>query len=93
MLEGSFKDVHEHGENGTSSARKSSGSTWIPHGYFRKINEFGEIEFFGCFINGKLRGKCWKGVIGGIPLFEIIIYYIDSFFIQIIVIKIVSPSS
>ena len=65
VLEGSFKDLQEPRENGRNDKRNSSGTTWIPHGFFRKINEFGEIEFFGCFIDGELKGKCWKSVIGG----------------------------
>ena len=65
VLEGSFKDLQEARENGRNNERNSSGTTWIPHGFFRKINEFGEIEFFGCFIDGELKGKCWKSVTGG----------------------------
>jgi len=37
----------------------------IPHGVFRKINEFGDVEFFGIFYNGNLAGRCWKSLPGG----------------------------
>ena len=28
-----------------------------PHGYFRHINGYGDLEFFGCFHRGTLLGK------------------------------------
>ena len=65
ILEGSFKDVLRQTEDGRNIVQKGQGTMWVPHGFFRKINEFGEIEFFGCFINGNLKGKCWKSVTGG----------------------------
>lgn len=39
-----------------------------PHGFCRVINSNGDLEFFGCFVNGQLVGKCWRGLIGGICL-------------------------
>jgi len=65
VIEGSFKDVCLETKEEPTQQKKIGGTPWIPHGFFRKINEFGEIEFFGCFINGCLRGKCWKSLIGG----------------------------
>ena len=28
-----------------------------PHGYFRHINGYGDLEFFGCFYRGTLLGE------------------------------------
>ena len=28
-----------------------------PHGYFRHINSYGDLEFFGCFHRGTMLGK------------------------------------
>ena len=36
-----------------------------PHGFYRVITPDGEVEFFGCFVNGQLIGNCWKSLIGG----------------------------
>lgn len=36
-----------------------------PHGYFRHINGYGDLEFFGCFHRGTLLGVCWKSLPGG----------------------------
>jgi len=37
----------------------------IPHGYFRHLNSFGDLEFFGCFNHGTLVGVCWRSLPGG----------------------------
>eukprot|EP00092_Neocalanus_flemingeri_P101392 GFUD01129637.1.p1 GENE.GFUD01129637.1~~GFUD01129637.1.p1 ORF type:complete len:350 (-),score=82.60 GFUD01129637.1:81-1130(-) len=37
----------------------------VPHGYFRHLNDFGDLEFFGCFFRGTLVGLCWKSLPGG----------------------------
>lgn len=37
----------------------------LPHGFFRKLNQDGDIEFFGCFLHGQLYGNCWKSLTGG----------------------------
>ena len=37
----------------------------IPHGYFRHINCFGDLEFLGCFSHGTLISVCWKSLPGG----------------------------
>jgi histone-lysine N-methyltransferase SETD7 len=37
----------------------------VPHGYFRKTSEDGDIELFCCFVNGHQHGPAWKGLIGG----------------------------
>ena len=60
LFEGSFKDIDQH-----TTKEEIQKNNWIPHGFFRKVNEFGDIEFFGCFIDGHLRGKCWKSLAGG----------------------------
>ena len=28
-----------------------------PHGYFRQINSYGDLDFFGCFYRGTMLGK------------------------------------
>ena len=63
MIEGSFKT-----KTCRTELDKKSSIKWKhlqPHGFFRKINDLGEIEFFGCFIDGHLKGKCWKSLAGG----------------------------
>ena len=50
VAEGSFKVI-----DGTNT----------PHGVFRKINEFGDVEFFGLFYEGNLVARCWKSLPGG----------------------------
>jgi hypothetical protein len=37
----------------------------VANGFVRKINEFGDVEFFGCFVDGKLHGTCIKTLAGG----------------------------
>jgi len=37
----------------------------VPHGYFRHLNMFGDLEFFGCFSEGFLVGVCWRSLPGG----------------------------
>jgi len=37
----------------------------VPHGYFRHINDFGDLEFFGCFSHGTMVGVCWRSLPGG----------------------------
>merc|ERR1719397_1377609 len=37
----------------------------LPHGFFRHLNQFGDLEFFGCFLRGRLVGVCWKSLPGG----------------------------
>lgn len=37
----------------------------VPHGYFRILNSFGDLEFFGCFFRGLMLGVCWKSLPGG----------------------------
>ena len=32
-------------------------SQGCPHGYFRQINSYGDLDFFGCFYRGTLLGK------------------------------------
>ena len=29
----------------------------LPHGYFRHLNSFGDLEFFGCFFRGSMLGE------------------------------------
>ena len=29
----------------------------VPHGYFRIINSYGDLVFFGCFFHGNMLGK------------------------------------
>ena len=36
-----------------------------PHGFCRVINPNGDVDFFGCFLHGKLIGNCWKSLLGG----------------------------
>merc|ERR1712106_384762 len=45
-----FEGVYSHGK---------------PHGFFRHLNDFGDLEFFGCFSHGVLQGVCWKSLPGG----------------------------
>ena len=40
-------------------------SNGIPNGYCRVISPDGDLDFFGCFVNGSLVGNCWKGLMGG----------------------------
>ena len=37
----------------------------VPHGYFRHLNTFGDLEIFGCFFRGTLVGVCWRSLPGG----------------------------
>merc|ERR1719348_2706367 len=37
----------------------------LPHGFFRHINSYGDLEFFGCFCRGTLVGVCWRSLPGG----------------------------
>jgi len=37
----------------------------VPHGFFRHLNSFGDLEFFGCFYRGIMLGVCWKSLPGG----------------------------
>jgi len=37
----------------------------VPHGYFRHLNSFGDLEFFGCFSHGTMVGVCWRSLPGG----------------------------
>jgi len=37
----------------------------LPHGFFRHLNTFGDLEFFGCFNRGCLLGVCWRSLPGG----------------------------
>ena len=64
VIEGSFKDMYQE-QKAERNKNISTKTTWIPHGFFRKINDFGDVEFFGCFIDGRLKGKCWKSLAGG----------------------------
>ena len=41
------------------------GTEDMPHGFFRKLNQFGDIEFCACFVNGHLHGPVWKSLVGG----------------------------
>jgi len=36
-----------------------------PHGFFRHLNSYGDLEFFGCFNRGSLIGVCWRSLPGG----------------------------
>jgi len=36
-----------------------------PHGFFRVINEYGDLDYFGCIVNGIQQGVCWRSVAGG----------------------------
>lgn len=40
-------------------------SQGCPHGYFRQINSYGDLDFFGCFYRGTMLGVCWKSLPGG----------------------------
>ena len=33
-----------------------------PHGYFRHLNTFGDLEFFGCFYRGSMLGERIKSL-------------------------------
>lgn len=37
----------------------------VPHGFFRHLNSFGDLEFFGCFSHGTMVGVCWRSLPGG----------------------------
>ena len=69
VVEGSFKkeDLPTQQTTGQElvESLKIGSSSYMPHGFFRKINRLGRIDFFGCFIEGNLRGKCWKTLNGG----------------------------
>ena len=47
------------------SILEGSFSGGFPNGFFRSINEFGDVEFWGCFVEGKLHGTCLKTLVGG----------------------------
>lgn len=62
----------EPGKNGPVYTKNPDGSIiegsykkGVPHGYFRHINAYGDIELFCCFIRGSIHGPCWKGLPGG----------------------------
>ena len=58
-------------------------SNGIPNGYCRVISPDGDLDFFGCFVNGSLVGNCWKGLMGGnfynrvVPELEILTVLLD----------------
>ena len=69
-----LSDIHENLSEfriggGADDDSVSEGSfkvtTGVPHGAFRKINEFGDVEFFGLFYEGNLVARCWKSLPGG----------------------------
>ena len=37
----------------------------FPDGFCRVISPDGDLDFYGCFVNGSLIGNCWKGLLGG----------------------------
>ena len=64
VIEGFFKEEdHETKDHETSCMKKKK--VLVPHGFIRKINDLGELEFFGCFVDGHHIGKCWKSLAGG----------------------------
>ena len=43
----------------------------IANGFVRKLNDFGDVEFFGCFVDGRLHGTCIKTLLGGDRVFKL----------------------
>ena len=43
----------------------------IANGFVRKLNDFGDVEFFGCFVDGRLHGTCIKTLLGGERAFKL----------------------
>jgi len=37
----------------------------VPHGYFRCINSYGDVDLFCCFVRGIIHGVSWRGLPGG----------------------------
>ena len=70
LIEGSFRECCKESETRENKNGGKTTNNWVPHGFFRKVNDFGEIEFFGCFIDGRLQGKCWKSLAGGNLIFS-----------------------
>jgi len=74
---GNLDDISEENEIGESvermvNIRKSDGTVFEgfysngkPHGFFRHLNDYGDLEFFGFFCSGVLQGVCWKSLPGG----------------------------
>jgi len=59
------KDGPVYSKNPDGSIIEGSYKKGVPHGYFRHINAYGDIELFCCFIRGIMHGPCWKGLPGG----------------------------
>nr|ADD38189.1 Histone-lysine N-methyltransferase SETD7 [Lepeophtheirus salmonis] len=63
LEESQLSFVNESLEDGI----KFSGSFFEgkPHGFFRIMNKYGDLVFFGCFIYGRLHGQSLKSLVGG----------------------------
>ncbi|CAB4067978.1 SETD7 [Lepeophtheirus salmonis] len=63
LEESQLSFVNESLEDGI----KFSGSFFEgkPHGFFRIMNKYGDLVFFGCFIHGRLHGQSLKSLVGG----------------------------
>ena len=69
----SFQNCYGKTLNGTFRIRGSDDAVFEghvdqhqkPNGFCRVINANGDVEFFGCFLHGRLIGNCWKSLLGG----------------------------
>ena len=59
-----LETLQEEPEEGAVLVRQADDATFegnyeggLPHGYFRHINMYGDLEFFGCFYRGSLLGE------------------------------------
>lgn len=59
-----LETLQEEPEEGAVLIRQADDATFegnyvggLPHGYFRHINMYGDLEFFGCFYRGSLLGE------------------------------------
>ena len=62
MTKGPFRIRPEKSEALFEGTMNKNG---VPHGYCRIISPDGDLDFYGCFVNGALVGNCWKGLLGG----------------------------
>ena len=59
-----LETLQEEPEEGAVLERHADDTTFegnyeggLPHGYFRHINTYGDLEFFGCFYRGTMLGE------------------------------------
>ena len=62
MTKGPFRIRPEKSEALFEGTMNKNG---VPHGFCRIISPDGDLDFYGCFVNGALVGNCWKGLLGG----------------------------